>query len=482
MNLHIVGGIELDMQNERMIITCDIDGILTDYPNCWLEYLEEKCGTLYNSTQEAKASESKYSLYKDMYRESEYKANLPMNEHNKDILNKLSQKYDIVFTTSRPINNKDKYPNLYENTFNWLKNNGLRFKELRFKDINGDFLNDIDISFHIDDEAEYANSVSKKLKEKKNNLKGGIPKVYCLTVADCIEELDNDVIIIKDIEEIDNPFFSICIPATNRGETIYRALKSITEQTYRNFEVVIVNCNSIDETNEEIERFFESNDYNRRKFEYKYIQLNYTPKGTEDWNDPLKYAKGRYIAMLEGDDYWLSDHLMNAYRAISNNSNIGVYGASNKNITRPFQGVLKNARAKRYCYIMRQGVVPPSESVFIRVNKQGVPFFYNSEEYHYSPEISLYLDIILDGKDLYYSQIKDVFREPSTNEDKMKTWYYYADRFVLIDNYKNYFSKWDNIKAKLYNALLIVYISCHIKSNEKRNNLIKSLWRELCKR
>ena len=113
----------------RQTITCDIDGVLTYYPDCWLEYLYDKCGKQYRTVEEARIYESNYSVYKDMYRKSDYKATLPINLINKNAINRLSKNYNIVFVTSRPIHDK-KYPNLYNITYSWLKDNGLIFEIL----------------------------------------------------------------------------------------------------------------------------------------------------------------------------------------------------------------------------------------------------------------------------------------------------------------------------------------------------------------
>lgn len=118
--------------------------------------------------------------------------------------------------------------------------------------------------------------------------------------------------------------------------------------------------------------------------------------------------------------------------------------------------------------------MPPSESIFIRCNKQGRSFLYNTEDYDYSPEIGLYVDIVLDGYDLYYSQKQDVYREPSTNPDKMKTWYYFSDRFAMIEKYKKYFGRKTYTKAKLYNTILVLTVASSI-DDHKRKDLIKYL-------
>lgn len=463
----------------KKIITCDIDGVLTDYPKCWLEFLQDICGTLYNSTNEAKEKEPNYSYYKDLYRESNYKATLPIINYNKEALNKLAEKFDIIFVTSRPINS-EKYPNLKENTYNWLKNNGLIFKDLRFKDENAKFLDDMDITFHIDDEVKYVNSIAKKIKNNSDDFNDA--DVFLLNPNNSLdlESLDESVIVVRNIPEIlEYPFFTVCIPATNRGDTIYRALNSVAKQSYRNFELVIVDCASKDNTISEIKRFFLSDDYKNNPFKYKFEIMDYTPIGTEDWNDPIRLAKGKYIAMLEGDDKWLHNHLLNAFEVLSKNPSVGIYGSSNLTGKRSFHGLLENDKAKDFCYIMNVGPVPPSESIFIRLDKNKKPFLYNSSDYAYSPEIALYVDIMLNGYDMYYSQKQDVYREPSTNPEKQKTWYYFADRFVLIDNYKNYFKKSVVFKSRITNGTIVCKFAFYTLSFKKGIKLINNLRKEV---
>lgn len=79
------------------------------------------------------------------------------------------------------------------------------------------------------------------------------------------------------------------------------------------------------------------------------------------------------------------------------------------------------------------------------------------------------------GYDLYYSQIQDVYREPSSDPQKMSTWYYYADRFCMLEKYKEYFSKIVVFKSRLYNAMYVVNTAFFTKSINKCNALLKSL-------
>ncbi len=151
------------MNNLSFKFSCDIDGILNDYPLCWLSYLAEKCGTLYESVSLAKQYEKNYRRYKDDYRNSLYKANLPVWRKNRDVINMItSSGLDAIIVTSRPILNS-RYPDLYGRTFQWLKNNNINFSDFEFKDPNACFLDKYpEIKFHIDDDPAYALKVAQK--------------------------------------------------------------------------------------------------------------------------------------------------------------------------------------------------------------------------------------------------------------------------------------------------------------------------------
>lgn len=143
--------------------SCDVDGVLNDYPLCWLRFLAEKCGTLYETVELAKKREDNYRIYKDEYRNSSYKANLPILRKNRDVINCLTSKgLNNIIVTSRPIK-ESKYPFLYERTFQWLNKNEVNFKYFDFKDPDANYLDRYpNILFHIDDDPQYALIVAAK--------------------------------------------------------------------------------------------------------------------------------------------------------------------------------------------------------------------------------------------------------------------------------------------------------------------------------
>jgi uncharacterized HAD superfamily protein len=144
-------------------ISCDIDGILTDYPCCWLEYLASQCGVLYSNVEDAKKAEINYEMIKNKYRCSNFKANLPVNKVAVELLQQIKIKnYFLIMATSRPIDNF-MYPELKNMTERWLQKNNIPYDCIVFKNRTADFVHLFDnIEFHIEDDIEYAATIALK--------------------------------------------------------------------------------------------------------------------------------------------------------------------------------------------------------------------------------------------------------------------------------------------------------------------------------
>lgn len=229
-----------------------------------------------------------------------------------------------------------------------------------------------------------------------------------------------------------SPFFSVCIPVTNRGKTIFNALYSIAQQTCRDFELIIIDCGSQDNSKSEIARFFASETYRVHSFPYRYEQRDYVPKTVEDWNEPVRLATGRYIAMLEGDDSWRPEYLQTAYDKLSACPSLGVYATGNQLRPRQRQGYFDPNQLAQFIYEQNE-VPPPSETIFIRTTHTGKPFLYNDTDYEYAPEIDLYIRIGCDGYAGYFDDYQNTVRDVSLKD--RSSWHYFHDRFVIIEKY-----------------------------------------------
>lgn len=91
------------------------------------------------------------------------------------------------------------------------------------------------------------------------------------------------------------PAVSIIIPAYNVAPYIVETLDSVFAQTYRDFEAILINDGSTDETAERI-----------APFRNRIIYLEQKNSGVmAARNAGLRAARGRYIALLDSDDLWL---------------------------------------------------------------------------------------------------------------------------------------------------------------------------------
>ncbi len=98
---------------------------------------------------------------------------------------------------------------------------------------------------------------------------------------------------------MNNPLVSVIIPTYNRAGHILHALDSVFAQTYKNYEIIIVDDGSNDETETVLKSY-------RNRLKYVY-QTNAGPAAAR--NHGVKLAHGDWIAFLDSDDMWLPEKL-----------------------------------------------------------------------------------------------------------------------------------------------------------------------------
>lgn len=109
------------------------------------------------------------------------------------------------------------------------------------------------------------------------------------------------------------PFVTVLIPAYNAAPTIRRAVDSVLAQSYRDYEVIIVDDGSRDATSEIVAS------YNSDKI--RLIRLAHNQGESGAMNEGIAAAQGELIAFLDADDQWLPDKLAKQVEALRNNPN-----------------------------------------------------------------------------------------------------------------------------------------------------------------
>ncbi|NJY63947.1 glycosyltransferase family 2 protein [Salinimicrobium sp. CDJ15-81-2] len=109
---------------------------------------------------------------------------------------------------------------------------------------------------------------------------------------------------------------SIVMPAHNREKTIVRAINSIIDQTYKNFEIIIVDDFSTDNTSKIISSIKDQR--------VRYFCLSKNQGAAAARNYGIRKAKGELISFLDSDDYYEEDFLKESVRILEGTSpNVG---------------------------------------------------------------------------------------------------------------------------------------------------------------
>jgi glycosyltransferase involved in cell wall biosynthesis len=117
---------------------------------------------------------------------------------------------------------------------------------------------------------------------------------------------------------------SVIIPTRNGERFIGAALESIGRQSYRNWEVIVIEDGSQGET-ESIVRQFAS----RHPDNYVYYQRNAKSNGAAfTQNLAFTQASGQWVAFLDCDDRWLADHLESCIGELNENGSDIAYSAA----------------------------------------------------------------------------------------------------------------------------------------------------------
>ncbi len=107
-----------------------------------------------------------------------------------------------------------------------------------------------------------------------------------------------------------NPLFSAVLPTYNRASMISRAIESVINQSYTNWELIIVDDGSTDNTKEIIDS------YNKADKRIKYFYQENSERSVAR-NNGISKAKGDWICFLDSDDLYNNNHLETFYNFIS---------------------------------------------------------------------------------------------------------------------------------------------------------------------
>jgi len=247
---------------------------------------------------------------------------------------------------------------------------------------------------------------------------------------------------------MNNPVITVLMSAYNAEKYLREAIESILNQTFKDFEFIIINDCSTDKTKKIIE------EYANKDARIKLIN-NATNLGlTKSLNIGLEEARGEYVARLDADDVSLSERLEKQLEFMNKNRDITLTGAWAEIIDEEgkAKGFIKGETDETALYfkmIFSNQLVHSS----ILFNKDSIVAAggYN-EKYVYAQDYELYSRLLTNNRIANQSEVLIKLRTHNgsiTRNEKIKAFYQQA----VLEIIKNNMSKWTNINSKTFDEL-----------------------------
>ena len=122
---------------------------------------------------------------------------------------------------------------------------------------------------------------------------------------------------------------SIILPARNAEKTIERSVRSVLDQTYKNFELICVVNNSGDKTEDILLKFAAEDD--------RVVVTSSSAGLVPALNKGLSVATSEIIGRQDADDYWYPNKLESQVSFLENNSDIDILGVQIRSVNEKFE-------------------------------------------------------------------------------------------------------------------------------------------------
>lgn len=180
---------------------------------------------------------------------------------------------------------------------------------------------------------------------------------------------------------MEKDLISIIVPVYNAEKFLDQTISTVLDQTYKNWELILVNDKSTDSSVEIINKYIEMNK------NIKLIQNVKNSGAAVSRNNGIEVASGKYIAFLDADDLWEKDKLEQQINVLKKNSEVGMVftGSSfidEQNINYNF--ILKIPEKIKYKELLKQNVISCS-SVLIKkeyAQRYKMPKGYIHEDFY----------------------------------------------------------------------------------------------------
>lgn len=205
------------------------------------------------------------------------------------------------------------------------------------------------------------------------------------------------------------PVVSIVLPVYNSEKYIADSIESILNQTFSDFELIIIDDDSTDDTHRIIE-LFGDNRIKLIKNNHDYIQ---------SLNKGIAKSKGKYIARMDSDDLMLPNRLELQVEYMENNPQIDICGGWIESFGHSSHTIKNPIKHKDIILAMLIGNSMAHPTIIMRRDSMSkLPFYPNlyKQKFIYAEDYKLWIDSIMNG--LQFANIPEILLKYRISENQ----------------------------------------------------------------
>lgn len=259
---------------------------------------------------------------------------------------------------------------------------------------------------------------------------------------------------------IQEPLISVVIPAYNAEKFISKTLDSVFAQTYRNYELIVVDDGSVDKTAEVVEEYLAMRGLRGQCIR----QLNKKIAGAR--NTGIRAASGSWIALLDHDDLWMAAKLEMVVQEISRNPKADLIW-HNVKITKG--GVtlspvhIKEVCGELYQHLLFKGIMlPPSAAVFTKKAALSIGGFSENADFNTVEDLDFWLRLSREATFHFFDEtLAEVVRLKTSASQNVL--YHHRNMDIMLSSHLERYLSGAHGRRMQFRArkrLAVVYRSC----------------------
>ena len=257
---------------------------------------------------------------------------------------------------------------------------------------------------------------------------------------------------------MNKPLISVVIPAYNAEKYIEEALCSVLGQTYDNFEIVVVEDQSTDQTSSVIKKLA------AKDARIRFFQNPRNLGIAKTRNFGIQAARGDFVAFLDADDYWEKNKIEKQLAIFERNDKVAlvysdgeIFGAPGNKVGHKFSEFEKFQRGKVFGFLAWRDFIPTSSVIVKKKILEQVGGFCEDEKMRVGEDYYLWLKIVRFREIDYCPECLIFYRvtQDSRSADKIKAYK------AIAHVYKIWLRKKISVKHKI--IFLVALIKTYLK-------------------